>query len=81
MTKPPQDDNRSFWLFTAECEHAIGVVTNKGYSRSQAFRQMYGGVKGANAAIDRNVQARLVDAVEYYDTCLPQLLKGCTCPR
>lgn len=76
----PEDDPRRFWIFTPEgCDHPIGVLTDAGYGRAKAYREMYGGIKPANAAIDRGVQARLIEAREFHQRYAEQLTRGCTC--
>jgi hypothetical protein len=60
-----EDDNRTFWAFEAPCGCAVGVVTDHSYGRTKAFREMFGGVKPANAAIDRGITATHMDAKTY----------------
>jgi hypothetical protein len=62
----PEDDTRSFWVFTSPCGCTTGVLTNHGYGRVRAFRVMFDGIKPANTAIDDGVTARLVDAATYH---------------
>lgn len=81
MVTLAEDDDRKFWVFTRQnCRHVIGVATDENYTRSKAFREMYGGVKAANQAIDRGVQAELVEAPEYHEKWYDKMLQGCTCP-
>lgn len=77
----PEDDTRSFWIFSPErCGHVIGVLTDEGFTRTKAYREVYGGVKKANEAIDAGVQAKLVDAADYHGLYVKRLQEGCTCP-
>lgn len=71
--------DRNFWVFTHECGCTTSVLTDENYGRVKAFREMFDGIKAANAAIDRGVTAVLVDADTYHDTHLPMIMRGHTC--
>lgn len=75
----PEDDKRTFWVFTHECGCTASVLTDANYGRVKAFREMFGGVKPANAAIDRGVTARLVDAPAYHGQWAEKIEAGHTC--
>lgn len=77
----PEDDTRRFWIFTrGRCGHTVGVLTDDGYDRQRALREMYGGVRAAKKALfDHDLEVRLVDAVDYHSRYLDEIRKGCTC--
>lgn len=75
----PEDDTRHFWIFTHECGCVASVLTDAGHTRTKAFREVFDGVKAANAAIDRGVIAERIDAATYHRTYHEQILAGHTC--
>lgn len=77
----PEDDTRKFWIFLQECGCPIAVLTDEGYTRTQAFRRLYDGVRATNQAIDRGVTARHVDAPTYHDAYFEQMKPDWRCPH
>lgn len=75
----PEEDDRNFWVFTHECGCTASVLTDDGYGRVKAFREMFGGIKSANAALDRGVTAELVGAPEFHQVWAEQIKAGHTC--
>lgn len=75
----PEDDDRTFWVFTYECGCTTGVLTNEGYERTKAFRVMFDGIKAGTDAIDRGVTAQLVDAPAYHGDWRFKIEAGHTC--
>lgn len=77
----PEDDTRQFWVFTQQCGCPVAVLTDARYTRTQAFRQVYGGVRMANQAIDGGIGAHLVDAATYHGTYAEQMMSTAPCPH
>jgi hypothetical protein len=75
----PEDDTRSFWVFTHGCGCTTSVLTNAGYTAAGAFEEMYDSAAGAQAAVDRGVTAQLVDAPAYHRVYYPMIERGHTC--
>lgn len=73
------DDTRQFWIFTCPNGHAVGVLTQDNYDREGAFWEMYGNIQKAAAAMDRGIEAELIDAPEYHATYAGKMSQGCTC--
>lgn len=75
----PEDDTRSFWVFTHECGCTTSVLTHNGYDREGAFWEMYGSIAEAEAAIERGVTVQYVDAPTYHGTFYEKIKAGHTC--
>jgi len=75
----PEDDDRNFWVFTHECGCTTSVLTDAGYGRVKAFREMFDGIKPANAALDRGVTAQLVGAPEFHQVWAEKIEAGHQC--
>ncbi len=68
-------------MFFEACGCAFGLTEDRGYTRSQAWREFFDTAHERNTAMDRGVTGVLVDHDRYVAEFMPMLLSGYTCPH